>query len=209
MNQLRSFPLVLDNGERGEVLSTARFLDDRKDRVVRLANGREFLVPKSALKPQDDGSFRLMMTPAELDRFAASGTPEVRQPPSIPNEVRNNREEAIVPVLEEELHVSRQEVETGRIRIHKHVESRDAAFEENLLTREYDVERVPMDQLIPEPLEPRYEGDTLVLPVFEEVLVVEKRLVLREEIRITRRSHERVEKRSVPVRREQIDIERV
>jgi len=36
-------------------------------------------------------------------------------------------------------------------------------------------------------METRYEGDTMIIPILEEVLVVEKRLLLREEIRITRR----------------------
>jgi hypothetical protein len=46
---------------------------------------------------------------------------------------------------------------------------------------------VQIDRIVAEPPVQRQEGDTLILPVVEEVLVVEKRLMLREEIRITRR----------------------
>ncbi len=51
----------------------------------------------------------------------------------------------------------------------------------------YTIERVKVERLIQEPVSQRQEGDTLILPVVEEVLVVEKRLMLREEIRITRK----------------------
>jgi stress response protein YsnF len=52
------------------------------------------------------------------------------------------------------------------------------------------VERVPIDMLVsgPEPMQ-HYEGDTLVIPVLEEVLVLEKRVRLKEEVRVTRRKH--------------------
>ncbi|MFD1693079.1 DUF2382 domain-containing protein [Azotobacter chroococcum] len=54
----------------------------------------------------------------------------------------------------------------------------------------------------------RQEGDVTVIPVLEEVLVVEKRLVLKEELRVRRVVHE--EPHSVPVtlRREQVTVER-
>jgi stress response protein YsnF len=55
--------------------------------------------------------------------------------------------------------------------------------------------------------EPRYEGDTLIIPVVEEMLVTEKRLLLREEVRITRRQRtEQAEIRDV-LRREIVDVE--
>jgi uncharacterized protein (TIGR02271 family) len=201
MSQLRSFPLILDNGERAELLSTARFLDGNKDRVVRLRDGREFLVPRTAVETAPDGTFRLRMKQDEIERMPGSGRKPARRQAAA--------EETVVPALEEEIHVGKRRVETGRLRVRKQVETRNAAVEETLLSREYDVEHVPVDRLIPEPVEPRYEGDTLILPVFEEVLVLEKRLVLREEIRITRRTRERVDRQTVPVRREHVDVERV
>ncbi|HYP13298.1 MAG TPA: YsnF/AvaK domain-containing protein [Bryobacteraceae bacterium] len=230
--QLRSFPLILETGERAEVLSTSRFLDDNNDRVVRLQDGREILVPKTALEAQSDGSFRLRLNPAELERITGgrrqappqSATNQTRAsvPESLPSssdspgQIERTRtgpagrqeEPLVIPVIEEELQVGKHEVETGRVRVHKRVETRNAFIEDHLLSRHYDVDRVTIDQIISEPLEPRYEGDTLILPVFEEVLVVEKRLVLREEIRITRRTSERLDEQNIPVRREVVDVER-
>jgi uncharacterized protein (TIGR02271 family) len=47
----------------------------------------------------------------------------------------------------------------------------------------------------------------LIIPVFEEMLVVEKRLVLKEEIRITKRRIEATEQARVLLREEHVDIE--
>jgi stress response protein YsnF len=57
--------------------------------------------------------------------------------------------------------------------------------------------------------EPHYDGDTLVLPILEEVLVVEKRLILREEVRITPVREEVRDPQTHTVRREHVDVERV
>jgi len=55
----------------------------------------------------------------------------------------------------------------------------------------------------------REEGNTLVIPVLEETLVLEKKLLLREEIRITRTRREQRRREHVPLRRECAVIERL
>jgi uncharacterized protein (TIGR02271 family) len=57
------------------------------------------------------------------------------------------------------------------------------------------------------PVAARQEGDTLIIPVYEEILVVEKRLVLKEEIRITKRHIDATEQARVLLREEHVDIE--
>ncbi|MEO5727367.1 MAG: DUF2382 domain-containing protein, partial [Byssovorax sp.] len=54
----------------------------------------------------------------------------------------------------------------------------------------------------------RIEGDTTVIPLFEEQLVLQKRLLLREEVRVTRRRTERRDAQVVTVRREEVIVER-
>ena len=78
------------------------------------------------------------------------------------------------------------------------------------MTREtVEVDRVAVGRYVDGPEAPRQEGDTLVVPVFEEVLVVEKRLVLKEEIRITRRRvSETAAPQRVTLRSEEIVVER-
>jgi len=56
---------------------------------------------------------------------------------------------------------------------------------------------------------PRREGDTLVIPVLEEMLIVEKRLVVKEEIRITTRRIQETEQARVLIREEHIELEEI
>ncbi len=54
----------------------------------------------------------------------------------------------------------------------------------------------------------RYDGDTLVVPIVEEVLVVEKRMLLKEEVRITKKQREQYASQTVVLRSVQVAIER-
>jgi uncharacterized protein (TIGR02271 family) len=71
------------------------------------------------------------------------------------------------------------------------------------------VERVSIDRVVDQAPPPRQEGDTLVLPVLEEVVVVERRLVLKEEVRITRRATESRNPQTVTLRSEDVRIDRI
>ena len=55
----------------------------------------------------------------------------------------------------------------------------------------------------------RHDGDTMIVPVYEEVLVVRKRLMLKEELHITRRKREVSRPQTVSVRREEVEVERL
>jgi stress response protein YsnF len=71
-----------------------------------------------------------------------------------------------------------------------------------------EVTREPIDKVVETAPEIRTEGDVTIVPELEEVLVVEKRLVLKEELHIRRRvEHETVE---VPVtlRKQRAIVER-
>jgi uncharacterized protein (TIGR02271 family) len=92
-----------------------------------------------------------------------------------------------IPLLEEELTVSKRAVETGRVRIQTSTESYEQLVESQLESTEVDVIRVPIGRLVQSTPEPRTEGDVTIIPVMEEILVVEKRLVLKEELHIRRR----------------------
>jgi uncharacterized protein (TIGR02271 family) len=131
----------------------------------------------------------------------------VRPDPS----TRGHEERLTLPVIEEALHVEKRAVTGAGYRLRKRVDTRVATVDELLRNYKVEIERTPVNT----PLgsddipEPRYEGDTLVIPVVEEVLVTEKRLVLTEEIRITRVHGTHRKPQSVELRREHIDIERL
>ena len=116
-----------------------------------------------------------------------------------------------LPVIEESLEVGKRVVARGGYRLTKHVDTRVETVDELLRNYRVEIERIPINA----PLgsddlpEPRYEGDTLVVPVIEEVIVTEKRLVLTEEIRITRVAGTHRHPQEVTLRKERVEIERL
>jgi stress response protein YsnF len=115
----------------------------------------------------------------------------------------------VLPVLAEVLDVQTRPVETGRVRIHKTVQAREVLVDEPLLREEVIIERVPVNRVVEGPIPVRYEGDTMILSLLEEVLVVETRLLLKEELHLTKRRTEIHQPARVTLRREEVTIERV
>ena len=112
-----------------------------------------------------------------------------------------------MPVLAERLHAEVRPVDLGELRVTKRVETAEETVRQAVERDEVDVERVPVNRPLEAPVAQRTEGEWLVLPVMEEVLVVRKQLMLTEEVRIrTRRVAEEQEVRE-PVRRERVELE--
>jgi uncharacterized protein (TIGR02271 family) len=97
--------------------------------------------------------------------------------------------DATLPLVEEQLSVEKRKVETGRVRISTVVDERQEWVRENLIREEVSIERVRMERLVDQPPPMRQDGDMLIIPLVEEVLVVEKKLMLREELRIRTQRH--------------------
>jgi uncharacterized protein (TIGR02271 family) len=93
---------------------------------------------------------------------------------------------ATLPLLAEELSVSKETVETGRVRVATRTREREALIDEDLARERVEIETVPIGSRIDAVPEARQEGDTTIIPIVEEVLVVERQLVLKEEVRIRR-----------------------
>jgi uncharacterized protein (TIGR02271 family) len=90
-------------------------------------------------------------------------------------------------LLSEELAVTKEEVETGRLRLVKRTQTRDATVDENLFRERAEIETVPIGRQIFEIPPIRQEGETTIVPIVEEVIYLERRLMLKEELRVTRR----------------------
>jgi uncharacterized protein (TIGR02271 family) len=116
-----------------------------------------------------------------------------------------------VPVYQEQLDVDIRTVETGRgVRVHKTVAEHQHRIEETLMHDQIDVRHVPVDKIVSLSEAPasRYEGDTYIVPILEEILVVEKRLRIKEEIHITRRKSPQRFSETVPLKSETVSVER-
>lgn len=114
-----------------------------------------------------------------------------------------------VPLVEEELSVAKSWVEAGAVVIKKEVETRTERLPVELAHEEVQVERVAVNRILGkgETAQPRQEGETLIIPVVEEEIVVLKQQVVREEIRVTKRRAVRQEEVSDVVRIERLNIE--
>jgi uncharacterized protein (TIGR02271 family) len=122
-------------------------------------------------------------------------------------DVPKGQREIHVPVTEERLVVERRPTEVGDVQVRKRVEEVEERVPVSLNRDEVEVQRVPVNRPLDAPVGTRTEGEWLIVPVIEEEVVVQKRLVLREEVRIrTRRVTEQQEVREV-VRRERVDME--
>jgi stress response protein YsnF len=114
-----------------------------------------------------------------------------------------------VPVVEERAVVRKRKKVTGAVRVRTEVREAVEVVDAPLAVEQVEVERVPLDRWIDAPVPVRQEGDTTVITLHEEVVVVEKRLRATEEVRITRRTSTRHAEERVTLRREEAVVERL
>jgi uncharacterized protein (TIGR02271 family) len=112
-------------------------------------------------------------------------------------------------ILKEELDIQKPTKITGVVRLDKTVRTTDAVIEEDLVRESFSVERVPINRYVTEAASTRQEGDTMVIPVMEEIVVVTKQLVLREEIRITRHREQSQQTEILSLRSEEVEVKRL
>ena len=108
--------------------------------------------------------------------------------------------EAVIPLAEETLTVSKRKIERRRLRVQLKTAVDTQLAQASLRREDIVVDRVPMNKVITAAPDVREEDGVTIIPVFEEIVVVSKQLVLREELHIrrvvtTRESSEPVELR--------------
>jgi uncharacterized protein (TIGR02271 family) len=182
---------IVDAGGRQASIVSLEHSGDDALAWVRIEDGPQVLVPVALLALQPDGVYRL---PFALD----------------PSE-RNGNMQMTFPVLREEVQLSKRRTDTGKgVRIQKTVTELEQVVDEPLMQEQLEIERIPVGTVVSDADLPpvRYEGDTLIVPVLEEVLVVQKQLRLKEEVRITRHRREAHAPQTVLLRSEQVAVER-
>jgi uncharacterized protein (TIGR02271 family) len=113
-----------------------------------------------------------------------------------------------IELVEERLEVEKRAVERGRVVVRKHVDTREEIAEAVLHQDELSVERVPLGVPVDAAPPVREEGDVLIVPVLEEQLVIQTRLILKEELRITRRRRSETFRQPVRLRAERVEVVR-
>ncbi|HEY5865522.1 MAG TPA: YsnF/AvaK domain-containing protein [Candidatus Tectomicrobia bacterium] len=162
---------------------------------VQLESGEVYLVPEAAVIPQPDGSVSVPLRIAELVPAPREAPPETLS--------------TVVPVLAEELEVQKRRVETSTVRLTKVIHEREVEINAPLWREEVEVTRVPMQRVVEGPVPVREEDGTTIISRVEEVLVVEKRWMLREEIHIRQQRREIHQPQRITLRSEEVQVERV
>ena len=72
-----------------------------------------------------------------------------------------------------------------------------------------EIDRVPIGRPVDAIPPVRQEGETTILPVVEEIIVVERRLILREEVRIKRRHVSERHQEALVLRKQEAVITRM
>lgn len=120
--------------------------------------------------------------------------------------------EATIPLVTERPVVSVRQAETGRVRVTTRTEAFTDLVRAELKGMRAEVVRVPIDRPLEpgEPLPaPRTEGQVMIIPILEEVVIVEKRLVLKEELHISQEVTTETFETPVELRRQRAVVERL
>ncbi|WP_185958630.1 YsnF/AvaK domain-containing protein [Paracoccus laeviglucosivorans] len=117
--------------------------------------------------------------------------------------------EAVMRLLEEELEVGRRVVETGRLRLHRRTQERVEEVAEELVHLDMAVEHVPVGEIVEARPQIRETDDEIIIPVVEEIIVVERKLMLKEEIRIRKQRHVEQHREQVTLRRHVAEVLRL
>ncbi len=119
-----------------------------------------------------------------------------------------DRSEMIIPLHAEDLTVTKRDTVLGTVRVRLETKSHEHIVDEMLARERVEIERVAIGRTVSGVPDVREEGDTTIIPVVEEVLVVERRLVLKEEIRLTRVRTQERHQQTVILREQQAKVER-
>lgn len=202
-------PVEAQDGLIGSIASIPRVdLNDPTAQadVIVLANEQnagpgveEFLrVPRTMIERIDQRSLYLNVDRREVPRASAAV--------SATHRLKDSHSKITIPVSEEVVEVTPRVVELGYLHIQKKID--EYLDERNVRLSQHDVqiERVPVDEIVPEVIAPYMDGDVYVVPVIEEEVVIQRRLRLKEELRVHRTVTERDEMIQTPFLRERVVV---
>lgn len=173
--------VIGDDGSRGYILGPSETNPD--DVAIAWDDGREMSVPARSLRRGPNGAWHVEHVQAQ--------------------------QQEVIPVLKEELNVGTRKRTTGTVRVGKTITEHDETVSMPLTRERAQVRRVIIDRPIDQVPPIRREGDTIIFPVVEEVAVVEKRLMLKEELHISRHRTTEQHDQTVTLREEHPAVERI
>ena len=115
----------------------------------------------------------------------------------------------VIPVIQEQATIHTEIKETAKVKIRTTVAEVEKTVDVPLVQEGYEVKRIPINQLVDAQPPTREEGDVIIIPVVREVLVVEKRLELVEEVHVIKHQTTVNHKETLTLKREDVHIERI
>ena len=182
---------------RGAQATVAAFGDDHPHSVLlALDDGTLVRLPADLFEQDGDGRRRYR---GAFDELAASDS------------IGADGVSRVIPVIEESVRIDKHVVPHGGWRITKQIELHKQVVDEPLVRVAVTVDRVPVNKMVPAGHTPevRHEGDTMIVPILEEVLVVEKRLLLKEELHVRRTTEAFRAPQEIELRREHVSVQRI
>jgi uncharacterized protein (TIGR02271 family) len=113
-----------------------------------------------------------------------------------------------IPLHVEDISISRREIKKANVEIALITGTREQLIDEELTHVRVEIERFSIDQTVEAVPPIRQEGDITIIPVVEEVVIVERRLVLKEEVRVRRVSTKEQHQETVVLRQQEAVVTR-
>lgn len=179
-------------GLRGRIVGRENEAGPEERVIIQLDQGERLVVSPALLTRREDGGYDLPLAPNDLPASQpGSGAPTER----------------VIPLAQEELRIGKVINET-KVRVKIAVREREETIDLPLRQEDVSVERVPVNRVVDQPPPVREEDDVIIVPLLEEVVWVQKKLMVREEVRIHRQSSETHHRQRVTLRREEAEVER-
>jgi uncharacterized protein (TIGR02271 family) len=121
---------------------------------------------------------------------------------------RKNENAPSLNILQEEANIDKKIVESGKVYIHKKVQETNEEISVPVSHESVTIKKVTVNKYVDVAPSVRNEGNTTIIPVIKEVLVIEKKLLLVEEVHVIKEVIEKTEEHTIPLRKEEIEVER-
>ena len=121
---------------------------------------------------------------------------------------RKKEDTPALHVFQEKVNIDKKTVVSGKVVIQKKVYEEEEIVAVPVAHEEVEIKKVAVNKYVETAPGVRHEGDTTIIPVIKEVLVVEKKLLLVEEVHVTKHVVQQTKEHTIALRKEEIEVER-
>lgn len=115
----------------------------------------------------------------------------------------------VISVVVEQLRIEKRLVEGEGVRVRVVTDEEATPADVTLRTERIEVEHVPIGRMVDHAPPIREENGVTIIPVMEEVVVTETRLMLKEELHVRRIAETHEHQQTVLLRRQRVEVERL